>query len=104
MGDLLDEVNLMKQERKPPPITCPLIDNVLGRVKTIEKLCSSTGRYAIDDIAELRSRIESEMYGIESVMEEIRTANEQLRDLSFDWYKTAKSIAARAEAEVSSET
>lgn len=63
-----------------PPITCPLIDSVIEGIRDAE---SAVKRHERMDEAELRdacSEVETDLSGLEDILEQIRDANSALRN------------------------
>lgn len=65
---------------KEPSNTCPDIDSVITSIKSVVGICKLLGNETEDELKEFFSDIESELYWCESTMEDLRSANEGLRE------------------------
>lgn len=68
------------RDNAPIKNTCPDIDKVVSAVKTIQRLCKLDGTETEEDLVNIISDIESEIFGQDGAMEELRDANSRLRD------------------------
>lgn len=69
---------------KMPGHTCPLIDKVIEFITDAEAYTEDDdfGKAKIEDLQALYDHIAEEGYGIKAVLEEIREANSNLRQLA----------------------
>lgn len=73
-----------------PNETCPLIDTVVSILKDVEYLQRNGHRYAtVEDLL----RDLPDIGGGRGILEDIRTANKELRDLGIFWYGVASETA-----------
>ena len=80
----------------PVEYTCPKINEVKEAVQKIKSIASKLQDYEGQSIAELKdafSEIDSELYGIDSTIEEIRQANAEIRE----WGEAQEARACDAE-------
>lgn len=71
-----------------PNITCPEIDKVLKSLSGIESTLRNRKRY--DSVEALADDIETDLYGLDDKIEDLRKANEALRTLSSKWREVAE--------------
>lgn len=91
--DHSEEWDARKADAPPLPAnTCPLINQIQGGIKAVEKEVS---RRATDEADVLNARMEeidSAISGLSDVLEEVREANDRLRMSSHYWYVQAKQL------------
>lgn len=71
---------MSKHYREPIPHTCPDIDKVIKSLKLIERL-SNLGKYEYtnQELRDIISDINNEVYGLDDKLEELRASNDSLR-------------------------
>lgn len=76
-----------------PPHTCPKIDLVIEGLRQSIEFSKMAGRSVhVDEANNLAEEALRKIAGLEGVMEEIRAANEKLRDGGEFWYDRAKEL------------
>lgn len=73
--------------RRLPKHTCPDIDKIISSIRAVERLCRNARKYESPN--ELASDIETEVFSLESMLEQLRTSNSSLRDIGDDWQMIA---------------
>lgn len=92
----------MSHHREPIKHTCPDIDKVIKSIKEIERLCSDRnlrGIEEIDDFKSIISEIDSELWGLQDKLEELRKSNEELRSWGVSEAKTVDKLESYIEYE-----
>lgn len=93
-----EDAKSIKSKYEIPENTCPLIDGVLKASAKIEDLCRDISRHNFEneddekEISSISTDIDYSNSDIQSVMEDIRTANDTLRHLGISWYKEHQDI------------
>lgn len=79
---------------KMPGHTCPLIDKVIEFITDAEAYTEDNdfGKAKIEDLQALYDHIAEEGYGIKAVLEEIREANSNLRQLAEHYNEEAEKL------------
>lgn len=77
-----------------PGYTCPLIDKVIEFINDAEAYTENNdfGSTKIEDLQGLYDHVASEGYGIKAVLEEIREANSNLRELAEHYEEEAEKL------------
>lgn len=71
----------MSHYREPVKHTCPKIDNVINSIKEVFEACKYASKSEnLDEIKDCISDIENYLWHSTSIMEELRSANDSLRD------------------------
>ena len=78
---------------KEPSNTCPDIDSVIKSIKSVIQLSHTQGTETEDELFSLLGDIHDELYWGESTLEDLRSANEGLRE----WGKSQEDRADEAE-------
>lgn len=78
-----------------PGQTCPDIDSVIKAITNIEKVCMRADRM-YDTVEQVINDIDPELYGLINTMEELRSCNENLRNLGIYWYEAYKELDEEA--------
>jgi hypothetical protein len=87
-----DIINL-KSSIEIPQNTCPIIDSVIKELKDSESMAKEIQKSEnLEDIYSLASDIEWSVSNSQSSMEEIRSANDELRTIGKEWYIKCKDI------------
>lgn len=83
---------------KLPKPTCPMIDKLKARIEAAYKLADNVpDHYDGDDLRELLKSIAHELWGEADALEEIRSANAQLRECAEGYMARCDELEAQIE-------
>ena len=92
-NDLIDGVENLKRDIFIPENTCPLIDSVIKSVGEAVKSAEAMSKSdTIEEAKAYADEISSSLWFVEGHMEDIRSANKDLRRSGSEWYNKTKEM------------